>query len=568
MTESDVSPKGEAGGQEGPVTVPARMVNEFVYCPRLFHLEWVQGRFASNDDVEAGLYVHRVVDRPGGTMPEPGAPEEALAGRAARSVWVTSLAMRVTAKVDIVRCDDRGAVVPVDYKKGHPDPAGGPWPSDRVQSVLQALVLRDAGYDVQQAEIWYGETRQRVTISIDDASETEARALIDELWRVAADPEAPPPLVDSPKCPRCSLVGICLPDEINTLRQRHAERAKPRRIVPADPDPRPVYIQEQGAVVGVRGERLQIHLGKELLASIRMIDVGQLCLQGNVNTTPQVMRELFAREVPVCWFSYGGWFTGIAHGLPGKNVDIRRAQYTADPDVALGVARRMIEGKIRNSRTLLRRNSRVDLSDKVESLAVLGGKVRSVKRFETLLGLEGAAARAYFSAFTSMLTSDTDVPINQFDVNGRSRRPPPDPVNALLSFGYSLLVKDLTVTALAVGFDPYFGLYHRPRFGRPALALDLAEEFRPLVAESTVLQVLNNGEVTRRDFVSRAGGCQLEIAGRRAVLRAYERRMSHEIKHPLFGYRTSYRRAIDIQCRLLAAHLVGELDEYTPFVTR
>jgi len=559
---------GEESSDEVPVTVPARMVNEFVYCPRLFHLEWVQGRFASNDDVEAGLYTHRVVDRPGGSISDPGVKDDAMAGRAARSVWVTSLPLRVTAKVDIVRSDHRGATIPVDYKKGHPDPGGDPWPSDRVQSVLQALVLREAGYDVHEAEIWYVETRQRVTIPIDDANEAEARAVVDEAWRVAADPEAPPPLIDSPKCPRCSLVGICLPDEINALRRREADEARPRRIVPADPDPKPVYIQEQGAVVGVRGERLQIHLGKELLASIRLIDVGQLCLQGNVNITPQVMRELFAREVPVCWYSYGGWFTGIAQGLPGKNVDIRRAQYIVDHDVALGVARRMIEGKIRNSRTLLRRNSRVDASGKVDSLAALGGKVRSAGRFETLLGLEGAAARVYFSAFTHMLTSDTDVPTGQFDANGRSRRPPPDPVNALLSFGYSLLVKDLTVTALAVGFDPYFGLYHQPRFGRPALALDLAEEFRPLVAESMVLQVLNNGEVTKRDFVSRAGGCQLEKSGRRAVLRAYERRMSHEIKHPLFGYRTSYRRAIEVQCRLLAAHLIGELDEYTPFVTR
>lgn len=558
----------DATGEGRPETVPARMVNEFVYCPRLFHLEWVQGQFASSDYVEAGLYVHRVVDRPGGTMPDPEQQEDVLAGREARSVWVTSPKMRVTAKVDIVRRDGDGSFVPVDYKKGRPDPGGGAWASDRIQSVLQALVLRDAGYDVHEAEVWYHETRQRVTLPIDDSSASEARTIVDDLWRVAADPEPPPPLVDSPKCPRCSLVGICLPDEINALRQRDAERARPRRIVPANPDPQPVYIQEQGAIVGVRGERLQVHRDKELLASLRLIDVGQLCLQGNVGTTPQVMRELFAREVPVCWFSYGGWFAGMAHGLPGKNVDIRRAQYTADRDVALGAARRMIEGKIRNSRTLLRRNSRSDASDKVDSLGGLATKVRSAQGFDTLLGLEGAAARVYFSAFSGMLSSDTDLPTDQFDVNGRSRRPPPDPVNALLSFGYSLLVKDLTVTALAVGFDPYFGLYHRPRFGRPALALDLAEEFRPLVAESMVLQVVNNGEVTERDFVTRAGGCQLDKAGRRAVLRAYERRMSHEIKHPLFGYRISYRRAIEVQCRLLAAHLVGELDEYTPFMTR
>ncbi len=167
-----------------------------------------------------------------------------------------------------------------------------------------------------------------------------------------------------------------------------------------------------------------------------------------------------------------------------------------------------------------------------------------------------------------MLTLDTDIYLQSFDANGRSRRPPPDPVNALLSFTYALLVKDTTTTLTAVGFDPYFGVLHRPRFGRPAAALDLAEEFRPLVAESVVLQVINNGEVTRRHFLSRAGGCQLEKEGRRSVIRAYERRMSHEIKHPVFGYRVNYRRAIEVQARLLAAYLLDEVADYTPFVTR
>ncbi|HWF20835.1 MAG TPA: CRISPR-associated endonuclease Cas1 [Acidimicrobiales bacterium] len=138
----------------------------------------------------------------------------------------------------------------------------------------------------------------------------------------------------------------------------------------------------------------------------------------------------------------------------------------------------------------------------------------------------------------------------------------------MLSFAYSLLVKDLTVTALFVGFDPYYGVYHRPRFGRPALALDLAEEFRPLVAESTVVQMVNKNEIGPRDFRTAAGGCQLKEAGRKAMLRAYERRMNHEIKHPVFGYRISYRRALEVQCRILAAHLLGELEAYSPFMTR
>lgn len=551
-----------------PETVPARMVNEFVYCPRLFHLEWVQSRFASNDDVEEGLYVHRVVDEPGGTMPVPGYPAEITAGRPARSVWVTSPALKVTAKVDLVEVDSAGVVAPVDYKKGHPSPDGSPWAADRVQSVLQGLILRDAGYQVEAAEIWYDETRQRVRIPLDDEVVSETRQVVADLWDVAGRQEAPAPLIDSPKCPRCSLVGICLPDEITTLRERDVEQRRPRRIVPSNSDPQPLYIQEQGAVVGVRGDRVEVHSQGNVLATVRLIDVSQLCLLGNVNLTPQVMRRFFAREIPVCWFSYGGWFTGMAHGHPGKNIDLRRAQYLMAADQALAVARKLVEGKIRNSRTLLRRNTREDVTAEVASLARLAADASEAASFPTLLGLEGAAARLYFSRFAETLAPNTTVPVGRFEENGRGRRPPPDPVNALLSFTYALLVKDLTTTLTLVGLDPYLGVYHRPRFGRPALALDLAEEFRPLIAESVVLQVINNGEVTGSDFLTRAGGSQLQREGRRAVLRAYERRLSQEIKHPVFGYRVAYRRAIEVQCRIFAAHALGELAAYTPFTTR
>lgn len=558
------SPSEQAGL---PDTVPARMVNEFVYCPRLFHLEWVQRRFASNDDVEEGLYVHRVVDQPSGTLPDPDYLKALAAGRTARAVWVTSSALRVTAKIDLVESHASGEVAPVDYKKGHPRADGQPWPADRIQAILQGLILRDAGYPVEFAEIWYNEPRQRVRIALDEATATEARQIVDDLWKVATRVEAPAPLVDSPKCPRCSLVGICLPDEINALSARAGD-SRPRRIVPSDPDPQPLYIQEQGAVVGVRGGRLEIRSDLKLLSSTRLIDISQLCLQGNINVTPQVMRELFARDIPVCWFTYGGWFSGTAHGLPSKNVDLRRQQYLLSPTRALEVARRIVEGKIRNSRTLLRRNARSAVSAETDSLAGMASKASQADSFATLLGLEGAAARVYFGRFVDTLSPSTDISISSFELNGRKRRPPPDPVNALLSFLYGLLVKDLTTSLTLIGLDPYLGVYHRPRFGRPALSLDLAEEFRPLIAESVVLQVVNNAEVTARDFLIRAGGCQLQPSGRRAVLRAYERRLAHEIKHPVFGYRVSYRRALEVQGRLLAAHMSNEIESYTPFTTR
>lgn len=562
---SDVNDRSE----DLPETVPARMVNEFVYCPRLFYLEWVDARFVTNDDVELGKYVHRVVDRPGGSLPEPYDPSlDIYAGKTARSLWLTSQSLHVSAKVDLVEVSEDGSVVPVDYKKGRPAPDGHPWQSDQVQSILQALLLIEAGYTVDHAEIWYAQTRQRILIPIDDSTSNETRQIVSDMWSVAASDAAPSPLIDSPKCPRCSLVGICIPDEINAIRLRRQEGSNLRRIVPTNPDHQPVYLQTQGSVVTTQGGRLEILKEKEKLASFRLIDVSQLCLQGNISITAQAMRQLMSHDIPVCWFSYGGWFSGIAHGLLGKNIDLRRAQYFATSEIALAIARRMIEAKIRNSRTLLRRNSRHEEGKVTDLLLKLANQVGAVTGFPTLLGLEGAAARVYFGSFTHMLSHETNVPIEQFDTNGRSRRPPPDPVNTLLSFTYSLLVKDITVTLYAVGFDPYLGIYHRPRFGRPALALDLAEEFRPLIAESVVLQVINNGEVNAKDFLSRAGGCQLDERGRRSVLHAYERRMSHEIKHPLFGYRANYRRVIEVQCRLLGAFLLGEIEEYTPFMTR
>jgi CRISPR-associated protein Cas1 len=155
-----------------------------------------------------------------------------------------------------------------------------------------------------------------------------------------------------------------------------------------------------------------------------------------------------------------------------------------------------------------------------------------------------------------------------FQLEGRNRRPPTDPVNALLSFVYSLLTKELTVTLQAVGFDPHLGFLHQPHYGRPSLALDLAEEFRPLVADSTVLTLINNEEVSARSFISRAGSVTLTDAGRKAVIAAYERRLETEITHPIFGYRISYRRVFEVQARLLARVLTGEIPNYPGFCTR
>lgn len=545
-----------------PELVPARMVNEFSYCPRLFFLEWVQARFEDNADTAHGRYVHRSVDRPSGPAPLPADGEL----RVARSLELSSPSLGLIAKVDIVEGSD-GTVSPVERKRGRPpDNAERSWEPERVQVCVQALLLREAGYRCEVGYLSFDETRERVPVVLDDALVTRTLELVTALRDTAARDDPPDPLVDSPKCPRCSLVGLCLPDETNALKGR--QELPLHRIMPRDPARRPLYVSEQGTVVGKEGGRLEVRRKGELLSSTRLLDVAQLCIYGNVQVSTQLMRELFTREVPICFFSYGGWFSGLAHGLPSKHVDLRRQQVVVASQGGLVIARRIVAGKIRNSRTLLRRNARDP--QPVALLRLKEGERAALvaNSMAELLGIEGAAARTYFEHFPQMLRPEHRLPGATFSWEGRNRRPPLDAVNCLLSYVYGLLVKDLTVQCFAVGLDPYLGFYHRPRFGRPALALDLAEEFRPLVADSVVLSLVNNGELKAHDFVVRAGGVALTREGRRAVLQSYERRMEVEVRHPVFGYRISYRRILDVQVRLLGAHLLGEVPEYTAFVTR
>jgi len=542
-----------------PALVPVRMVNEFDYCSRLFYLEWVQSRFVDNADTVEGRYVHRNVDVAAGRI---GGPEDDDPVRKARSVMLGSERLGLIAKADIIEGSE-GQVTPVEVKRGRPPRHGPAWSPEMVQICAIGLLLRDNGYECSEGEIYFAETRQRVTIPFDDKLVAKTLQLSEELRLVASKPEPPPPLVDSPKCPRCSLVGICLPDETNLHTGRSPKR--PRRLVPRDSAARPLYVTEQGARIGIRGGRAVVSKHYEELEAVRMIDVSQVSVYGNVQLSSQFMRAAFIRQTPVCWFSYGGWFQGIAHGLPSKHVELRRRQVAIAAQAGLPIARRLIEGKIRNSRTLLRRNSKEKVDRVLGQLNTLARQSASAPSVETLLGIEGTAARLYFSQFAAMIKNDS---LGTFDFQGRNRRPPRDPINCLLSFGYSMLVKDFTATTLAVGFDPYLGIYHRPRFGRPALALDLAEEFRPLVAESVVLSLVNNEEIRRSGFLIRAQGVAMTSKGRKSFIRAYERRMDQEVTHPTYKYRITYRRVFEVQARMLGAYLLGEIPEYVPFMTR
>ncbi len=572
--------------------IPVRMLNEFTYCPRLAYLEWAQGEFADNFETKHGTFEHRNVDRPSSTpVPEaapkangdqdtesdeespPKVSESFFKGPErttlhTRSLMLSSPTDGLIAKLDVLELNGNVAT-PVDYKRGSvPDIPERAWEPERVQLCAQGLILQDAGYQCDHGELYFIESKRRVTIPFDEPLVNRTRQLVTEFRQVLAKGELPPPLVDSPKCPRCSLVGICLPDETNLLTHAAPPDAdgKPlRKLLPARPEALPFYVQAQGAYISKDGDRLVAKCKDEKLASTPLKDVSQVSLFGNVQMSSQVLREVASRGIPICHFSQGGWFHALTSDLIHKNIELRQAQFAAaaQPEKALALARSFIVAKMKNCRTLLRRHGNDKHRGELEQLADYIRKAERAASAETLLGLEGMAAKLYFQGFARLLKGGT-----AFDFNGRNRRPPTDPTNALLSFVYSLLAKELTVTLHAVGFDPMLGFFHRPHYGRPSLALDLAEEFRSVIGDSSVLTLINNGEVKKSDFVSRAGAVALTDNGRRAVMIAFERRLETEKEHPLFGYKISYRRLFEVQARLLSRVLLGELDEYPGFVTR
>ena len=560
-----------------PELVPARMLNEYAYCPRLAYLEWVQGEFADSADTVEGRFQHRRVDRPSGKLPsrpgsnaadmaeEDGEPPETIH---ARSVLLSDDALGAIARIDLIE-GQGNMVTPVDYKHGTaPDVPEGAWEPERVQVCIQGLLLRANGYTCTQGMLYFVESRQRVAVPFDYALVSRTLDLLSGIRAMAASGRIPEPLVDSPKCPRCSLAGICLPDEVNFL-SPDGPSIKPedvRRMSPARDDSVPVYVHTQGAVVGKSGGQLEVKQKGQVLQKVRLMEISHLTLFGNVQVTAQAVQELCDRDIPICYFSYGGWFRGITNGMGHKNVELRCLQYLGamTPETALSISRRLVFGKIKNSRTLLRRNHREPPPSILPELNRLAERALTAPSLETLLGIEGAAARTYFSEFRGMIKTES----LGFDFRGRNRRPPRDPVNAVLSFLYAMLIKQATITALTVGFDPYLGFYHQPKYGRPALALDLVEEFRPLIADSVCLTLINNGELGPEHFITRGDATALTQNGRRRVIEAYERRMDTLVTHPLFGYAVSYRRVLEMQARLLSRHLLGELPSYPVFRTR
>lgn len=558
------------------------MVNEYVYCPRLAYLMWGQAEWADTADTVDGKRVHTRVDRAGKPLPDPEEINDDDATVATRSLTLSSERIGVIAKIDVAEARD-GVVTPIDYKRGkRPHVARGAYEPERVQVCLQAMLLEEHGYRVDEGAIWYAGSRERVRIALDDELRRAAREAVSGLRLTMAGGRLPPPLADSPKCPRCALVSVCLPDEVGVLGGADLE---PRPIAVGRDEALPLVVQSQRARIAKQGDTLRVIDEEKGETAVRLMEVSDVAVFGNVSVTAPALAALMEREIPVSFHSHGGWFRGLAHGVGHRNAEVRAAQYPAsfDDDARLRFARDLVAAKITNQRTLLRRNWRGDEDTRKAVLGRLNASRKmagGASAIDELMGLEGDAAATYFRAFAALLAppspdaaagnegGEDAAGLAPFRFQARNRRPPTDPVNSMLSLAYAMLTRHLTVALAAVGLDPYRGLFHAPRYGRPALALDAMEPFRPIVADSVVLTAVNTGEVSANDFVTSVTGTALTTAGRRRFVGAFERRLSQETTHPRFGYRLSMRRLLMLQARLLTRHLLGEFPRYPHYLPR
>jgi CRISPR-associated protein Cas1 len=530
----------ERAGRE---PLPISLVAHHVFCPRRAWLK-AMGEKTDTHQMAVGLDEHHASDDPAASR----------AGRL-RAVEIASRYLGVIGRRDVVELDAAGAATVVEYKATPVRRKAEVTAPMIVQLALQAQALRESGYDVKGAAVYFTHHQVRVPVPVGEPELELARQHARQTAEVVASTTAPAPLEDDPRCTRCSHAGICLPDERDLGSVR-------RRVLVADPDSQVLHLATPGSRAFIRSGQIRVETGREEIGSVPAERVMSLVVHGNVDVSSAVIRELLWRGAPILWCSGTGRLIGWA---ASPNGGPKARQHVASASGHLGLAREFVAAKICNQATLLRHHG--SASAAVSELRDLQAHARLASSLPEMLGIEGNAAARYFSVFETMLTAA----VRQgqgLKIDTRTRRPARDPVNAALNFCYGMLLADVTCAVVACGLDPHAGFLHSSGRNKPALALDLSEEFRAPVADVVVIAAFNNGEVKVKDFTSVTGSTRLRDDGRATLIRGYERRIMTEFRHPLFGYQVTWRRAMEIQARLVLGVIDGTQGFYKGIATR
>lgn len=333
-----------------------------------------------------------------------------------------------------------------------------------------------------------------------------------------------------------------------------------------------LFVMTEGAYLRKAGESVVVSVGKEVKLRLPIHNLGGITCFGRAICSPGLLGLCAARGVALSFLSPNGRFVAKVHGPTSGNVLLRKEQYRRadEPFASVPVAKSIVLAKVSNCRTSLQRGIRdhgekgvsAGIENTVKSLGNQLQEIKSEKDIDRIRGYEGYAARCYFGIFNELITAQKE----SFVFDGRTRRPPRDPVNALLSFVYALVLHDVISALETVGLDPQVGFFHRLRPGRPSLALDLMEEFRPVLADRLVLSLINLRQVDPGGFSkAESGGVRIDDETRKAVLTAYQKRKQDEIIHPFLEEKIPFGMAYFAQALLMARFLRGDLDGYPPF---
>lgn len=522
-------------------SIPFSLVAHWLFCERRAWLEAV-GETVDSYQMEIGTKDHQSVDDFG-----------VQKGERYRAVNVRDPRLGVHGRIDLFEKEAGGEITLVEYKATPVRRVPEVTRPMRIQLMLQSLALHNAGIEVMKHEVYFTTHKKRVSVQLDDSDAELAREAVVGVRTTIQSAVAPPALIDDSRCMRCSHAAVCLPDE-------RQDGPADRRIGVADPTGHVVHLATYGSRASIREGRLRAEHRGELVAEVPLEDVHAIVIHGNCDISSGLVRELLWRGKQIVWASGRGKVVGWAAPAHLPNTQARVSQYSRSMSRDLRLAREFVYSKIANQATLLRRNGHA--AQAVEGMRNIQASVKTAESIETVLGYEGAAAKLYFGNFLTMFNGQS-LSFLETRFPGRIGRGATDPLNVCLNYAYGILSGEVLRAIVACGLDPYAGFLHSSGRGKPALVLDLMEEFRAPIADSAVVGAFNNGEMGRKSFVVVLDDYRLTDQGRKKILEAMERRCQSVFTHPRFEYKVSWRRAMEVQARLVLGVIDGTQSSYS-----
>jgi CRISPR-associated protein Cas1 len=435
----------------------------------------------------------------------------------------------------------------IEIKKGK---ASRPFLNDIIQLTAYCYAYvegNDISLDDVLGELYYKGSGKKFKVKITKKRLEKLEETILNMNNYASDPMKPE--YNSKKCKDCSLINICMPEN----KDLNSRKITPRNI------PESLHVLAQGAYISKNGESIKVTINGEPVLKTHYTNISSLMIYGNVQVSVQTIKFLASNKIPIVFSNTNGKFEAIALGNYPKNgfVRIKQLQKFLDSSKRLEYAKSIVKGKIMNQLFVYRDK----LKGNPKELSNFLSQVDQCRSIDELLGIEGIASQQYFSRFSDILKG--------WEFRERNRRPPKDPVNSLLSFGYSILLNNVLVTIVSTGLDPFIGFLHTQEYGRPSLALDLMEEFRPLLVDRVILSLILSRQIKKNDFIKNIeGGVLIKDKAKKRLIDAINKRMNLQHYHPLFKRRLEYRRIIEAQVRLFEKLILDEIEEYKPFVIK